>query len=86
MISLPETRVVETQLRVLGEPLRIGETVTKAGEHRERPPPAHISKHLCQVTSLTQAEPVLVRSPPEDWSSECFQCCSVVQHQVYVIS
>ena len=54
------------ELGVLSEPLREGQSVTKAGEDWEDHLPPGVSEHLRDVSSLAQAESVLVRAPPED--------------------
>lgn len=63
--------VGQTHLRVLGEPLGVGDPVTEAGEHWDKHPPARISEHLGQVTALAQTEPVLVWTSAEHRGSEC---------------
>ena len=74
------------ELGVLSEPLGEGESVTKAGEDREDHLPPRVSEHLGDVSSLAQAESVLVRAPPEDRGSEGLQGCSVLKYEVDVIT
>jgi len=54
------------ELGVLCEPLGVGQAITEAGEDWEDHLPPGVSEDLRNVASLSQAEAVLVWTPPED--------------------
>ena len=76
----------QPELGVLCKPLRIGQSVPKAGEDWQDHPPPGVSEDLRNVSSLAQTEPFLVRAPPEDRCSEGLQGSSVEEHEVDVIT
>ena len=74
------------ELGVFSEPLRVGQSITKAGEDWEGHLPPGVSEDLGDVSLLAQAESILVRAPPEDRGSEGLQGCSVLKYEVDVIT
>ena len=54
------------ELGILCEPLGEGQSITEAGEDWQDHLPPGVSENLRNVASLSQAEAVLVRAPPED--------------------